>query len=129
MRNRAKCKLCQAIVESFINNEYVTCKCGQLSVMDGPAMRMEFVDENNVLRLDDEGNEYPIKYQHQSHEKKEKDETSIGAHKLTKDELIAELDSLIKIYNNLPDHAMEQPVTHADHQSLLMILSSIFKAS
>lgn len=128
MKNRAKCKLCHSVIESFFKGDYVECECGEIAVYDGEAMRVAYKAMKNFLRLDDEGNEYPIKYE----EKKEQNtqgEIGVGTHKPTKEELIQELDNMIKAYDGLPYNASMAPVTHADHHSLLMVLSSIFKAS
>ena len=35
MRNRAKCKLCNDIIESTDNKDVIDCKCGEISVMGG----------------------------------------------------------------------------------------------
>ena len=35
MRNRAKCKLCDDIIESVHHHDYITCKCGEISVDGG----------------------------------------------------------------------------------------------
>lgn len=48
--------------------------------------------------------------------------------KLTKKELIDELDALIARSDDLPQHAMLSPITHADYYSLMLLLSSIFRA-
>ena len=34
-RNRAQCKLCKDIIESKHRHDFVTCKCGKLSVDGG----------------------------------------------------------------------------------------------
>jgi len=35
IRNRAKCKLCGDIIESKYRHDFVTCKCGAISVDGG----------------------------------------------------------------------------------------------
>lgn len=128
MRNRAKCKQCNSIIESFMQGDYVSCKCGQIAVNHGPAMFCEALDWNNFLRLDEEDNEKPVTYK----EKKQGEDESVNkdeqAHKPTKEELIRILDEMIKSYEHLPQHALMQPVTHADQLSLLIMFSSLFKS-
>jgi hypothetical protein len=44
-------------------------------------------------------------------------------------ELISELDYMILCVQSISDKAKHTPVTHADHLSLMMLISSLFKAS
>lgn len=44
-------------------------------------------------------------------------------------ELVAELDYMILCVQSISDKAKHTPVTHADHLSLMMLISSLFKAS
>lgn len=46
-----------------------------------------------------------------------------------KAQLLEILDEMIKTYEELPQNAMIQPVTHYDHTSLLLLLRELFKAS
>jgi len=46
-----------------------------------------------------------------------------------KEKLMEILDEMIKTYENLPQNAMMQPVTHYDHTSLLLLLRELFKVS
>ena len=62
MRNRAKCKLCNTIIESFHQHDYVKCKCDEIAVDGGPdGCRVMAKNWDNFLRVDDSGKEYPIK--------------------------------------------------------------------
>lgn len=57
VRNRAQCKLCGDIIESFHHHDYVTCKCGEISVDGGLAYsKCSAMHWENFLRIDDEGN-------------------------------------------------------------------------
>ena len=55
MKNRAKCKLCNSIIESFHRHDYVTCACGEIAV-DGGLDYFKVIarDYANFLRIDDE---------------------------------------------------------------------------
>lgn len=120
MRNRAKCKLCKDIIESFHSTDTVICKCGEISVSHGNSLCCASKNWENFLRVDDEGNEIIVKT-----ESKEKQTDSIVRH--TKKDLIDMLDMMIENIERLPQNAMSQPITHYDLVSALILLSSIFK--
>lgn len=46
-----------------------------------------------------------------------------------KEDLLNILEEMIKTYENLPQSAMMQPITHYDHTSLLLLMLELFKAS
>lgn len=45
----------------------------------------------------------------------------------TKEELLEMIKEMIKNLEELPPGAMLTPITHYDHQSLLLLLSALFK--
>jgi hypothetical protein len=121
MRNRAKCKLCEEIIESTHRHDYVTCKCGEISVDGGDDYhRCRAGNWENFLRVDDEGNiVIPVI----------KDPEPVPeSPKPTKDELLSMLTEMIKRIESLPPQALYSPVNHADLNSLLILLASIFRA-
>jgi len=131
MKNRAKCKLCSSIIESFHNTDYVTCKCGHISVYGGPSL-MQCGAENwdNFLRVDDNGSEVVVKIRDVNALFDPKKTTSeIIQDRPTKQELISILDEMIAKIDTLPQHAMTAPISHYDYSALLILLSSIFKVS
>lgn len=128
MRNRAKCKLCNSIIESFMRNDYVTCSCGEISVNHGPALWCEARDWINFRRIDDDGNEIPVAYKDKQGQQNDDVGGQEQAHKPSTGDLLSMLDEMIKSYDTLPHHAMLSPVSHADHISLLMLVSSLFKS-
>lgn len=117
MRNIAKCKLCKDIIESFHDSDHVFCKCGEISVNNGKAMRCTAKDFNNFLRVDDKGNEIIVTVINENEEKQN----------ITRDDILKALDEQIKSIENLPDHAKLGPVNHYDLLSLMLWLSSFFK--
>lgn len=125
MRNRAKCKLCNSIIESFHRHDYVTCQCGEISVDGGlDYFRCRAGDWSNFLRVDDEGNEIvPV-----IKDKEELVPINEEAKKPNRDELIDMLEEMMKGYERLPEHAMLSPVTHADLVSVLLLLLSILRS-
>jgi hypothetical protein len=128
MRNRAKCKLCNDIIESMHSTDLQACKCGQIYVDGGDALTCGSYDWNNFLRVDDEGNEIIPKIQEKDEINLNQSKNEIPNHKPSKKEMLDMLDEMIKSYENLPQHAMLSPVTHADFVSLLLLLSSIFRS-
>jgi len=120
MRNRAKCKLCESIIESFANIDLVSCKCGEISIAGGENKYECFANDfSNFLRVDDEGNEIIVMF-------KEK-EAERPREKTSKQDLLAWLDEMIKRYDDLPEHAMYAPITHSDFISLLLLMSAFLK--
>ena len=125
MRNRAKCRLCQSVIESFHNYDYVVCKCGEISVDGGNEyFKCGALDWKNFMRVDDEGNEIvPIIKDKEEVEKTE----SVPSMKPTKKDLLQMLDEMIKSYERLPDHAKAIPISHYDFISALLLLSSVLR--
>lgn len=124
MKNRAKCKLCNEIIESFHSTDYVFCKCGEIAVDGGSALRCFASDWDNFLRVDDEGNEIVPTIQDISQPMID----TTNNEKLSKKELIDMLDEMIKAYDRLPQSAMANPVSNYDLVSALMLVSALFKA-
>ncbi len=124
MKNRAKCKLCASIIESYHDTDYVSCKCGHISVDGGTSMKCAAIDWSNFLRVDDEGNEILVTVKS---DKQNVDEELIQE-KPSKAKMLEILDEMIKSYESLPKYAMEGAVTNYDLLSALILLSSILKA-
>jgi len=124
MRNRAKCKLCQNVIESFHKYDYVTCGCGEISITGGlDELSCSAKNFDNFLRVDDQGNEVMVKVIGG----KEKVETIELQPILTRKERIEMLDAMIKNIENLPQNAMTLPINHYDFYSFMLLVSSILK--
>lgn len=123
MRNKAKCKLCLTIIESFHPTDLVNCKCGEIFVDGGSAMKCGASNWNNFLRVDDEGNEIQIKLKNDDQVKPLYNEKIS-----TKKELISRIEDVIASIESLPNHAMSSPLTHWDYINLLQLIKDIFKA-
>jgi hypothetical protein len=126
MRNRAKCKLCQSIIESFHSTDYVVCKCGEISLDAGESLRCFAKDFNNFLRVDDEGNEIVVTFK-KIDDDKSKDKTE-SKPIYTKKDLLDMLEEQIKSIDNLPSHALHSFVTNSDLQAVLVLLLAILRA-
>lgn len=124
MKNRAKCRLCQTIIESFHSSDYVSCKCGEISI-DGGNDRLYCgaKDFANFMRVDDEGNEIAVKIV----EKTEEAETPTETPRPTRKEKIEMLEAMIKNIEGLPQHAMSSSINHYDLHSFMILLLSILR--
>ena len=120
MRNRAKCKLCNSVIESFHQGDYVDCKCGEISVSGGAAMYCAAKSWDHFVRVDDEGSEIVTKVVD--------DVKPLYTEKPTKKELIEMLERDICNIENMPQAALTSPITHYDLISYLMIVAAIFKS-
>jgi len=123
-RNRAKCKLCRCIIESFHPTDYVMCNCGEIFVDAGEALKCGAKKWDNFLRIDDNGNEIVIKIKEEINDVK----PLYNGEKPTKKQLIEMLDEMANNIEKLPQHAMTAPITHYDHWSLITLLSAILRS-
>lgn len=126
MRNRAKCKLCHSIIESFHEYDFVSCKCGEISVDGGDSLKCGAINWDNFLRVDDDGNTIVPKIKEKASDKGLSEETLVNP--MTKDEMLNELDRMITSIEELPPIAMSTPITHYDFVSALMLLRSILRS-
>lgn len=135
MRNRAKCKLCGSILESFHRNDYVTCQCGEISIEGGQDyFKCAARDWNNFLRLDDLDNEIIPKIFNEENKKEpqvleEKTKTVEEVRSFpSKQDLLDSLDHMIENINNLPADAKITAVNYYDWISSLSLVSALFKS-
>lgn len=127
MKNRAKCKVCLSVIESFHIYDYVTCKCGQISISGGnDKLECSAKDWANFLRIDDEGHEIIVKVK-DSKESKESTNSDENPPKMTKKEMLEMLEASVKNIENLPKGAMIQPITHYDMYNFMVLVLAIFK--
>lgn len=118
MRNRAKCKLCNDVIEGNDSNEFVFCKCKHIGVMGiSDPYKCLVTDWDNFIRIDDEDREVIPKIV-------EPQEPIITPEE-KKDRLLAMFKGLIDSYESLPSHAKLNPITHYDMQSALFIMYEI----
>lgn len=121
MRNRAKCKLCSDILESFHEHDWVSCKCGEISICGGNVkLECSAKDWKSFLRVDDQGNVIVPKVMH-----KDEVEAIVEPKALSKAEKIAMLEEMVKNLENLPQNVMSTPINHYDFYSYLLVVVSI----
>lgn len=125
MRNRAKCKKCKHVIESFHRFDYITCECGEISVDGGTdSFKCSARDWGNFIRISDEDEEIPVKVKDEP-----KAETIVVEPvKLGKRELVQELLSMANSIESLPKHALHSAATQYDLYALIALLVAIFKS-
>jgi hypothetical protein len=133
MKNRAKCKLCGDIIESFHRHDYVHCKCGEIAVDGGSSyFKCSAINWENFLRIDDEGNEIVPSIVESTDDKilewakeKLKEPAEFEAKDSATRQHLAAIDDMIAAIERLPDRAMSDPVTHYDLYALLVLIRVI----
>lgn len=121
MTTRAKCRLCNDLIESMSCHHYVTCECGEISIgsgSDGGYIRCRANNPENLLRLDDEDNVIlpPVR-------------DGTGSTEPPKQYNLAKLCAMIDRIESLPPQSLYAPINHADYASLLRELLDILRAS
>lgn len=128
MRNRAKCKLCLATIESKEQHDFVSCVCGEISIDGGPVyFKASAKNFENFLRIDDDGNEVQVKFKDQELASPETSPQPTG--RLSRAELLDMLEETLKGTEKLPPHALYAAPTHADVYSLGVLILAILRAS
>ena len=52
VRNKAQCKLCGDVIESHNRHDFMSCKCGEISVDGGKSyIKRSAKDLNNIIEL------------------------------------------------------------------------------
>lgn len=124
MKNRAKCKLCNDILESFHAYDYVTCKCGEISISGGnDRFECSAKDWKNFMRVDEDGNEIMVKVVDEAQEP-EPDEFP----KMNREQKIQMLEAMVRTLENLPNSAMDCYITHYDLYSFMLVVVEILKS-
>lgn len=124
MRNRAKCKKCGDIIESFHATDLVYCKCGEIGIDGGDALKCMAKDWAYFVRIDDKDIEVPVKVV----EKEKQVEDAIPDTKPTHADLLNMLDDMIMVYEKLPPQAATSSITPYDLLSVLLLLSAILRS-
>lgn len=126
LRNRAKCKKCQSIIESFHRHDYITCKCGEISVDGGNDYhKCSARDWDNFLRIDDDGNEIVPRIVEAQTPVPSDTPTSAAP---TRTELLKMLDSIVASIEALPPNGQVASVSNLDLASSLLLIAAIFRS-
>ena len=127
MKNRAKCKLCSSIIESFHPNDHVLCKCGEIELNGGEAMLTKANDYSNFIRVDDLGNETAVQYR--QHPKEEASHAGVEKPQegLRKKDLLELLQEMIDNEEKLPTGAKEAHLNTYDLLRYMILIKQIFE--
>lgn len=133
MKNRAKCKLCDDIIESAHSQDYQLCKCGEIFVDGGKDLKCGAKDWTNFRRIDDSDREIIPKIIEKSDispgnvESEEVHSTYEPNPEQKHANLCSMLKGVIDSYDNLPQHAKLASITHYDLQAALLIIYEIVR--
>lgn len=124
MKNRAKCKLCNTVLESFHRFDLVACKCGEISISGGcDVFECAARNWSNFLRVDDNDNEIIVKIDGEKTSEVISD-TSTEI-KLDRKELLAMLERSIDYIDNLPTHAKQVSVSLDELNAVVRTIHAI----
>jgi hypothetical protein len=118
MRNRAKCKKCNSVIESFTVTDFVQCECGEIAV-DGGEMKFLTYAKNfdNFIRINEKDEEIQVKVVNKDEAERESLHTNETPLDLVKQMIIR--------YQELPQAAMQAPATNYDILSMLLLIESL----
>lgn len=122
MKNRAKCKLCNTIITTLNTLDEFSCPCGELTIdcISGEFHAKVKSDIDNLILVDDEGNEIIPKFAHIELE------MSVPN---SRKEILLTLDAMIASIDSLPPSARQSPITHSDFSAALSLIATLFRAS
>lgn len=127
MKNRAKCRLCGSIIESYFDGDYVECKCGEIAVSGGLGMHCHWRNAENLIRVDDDGNniipQYVDEVPEDAHDKKDHEHQK----EIARDECIYILDQLIEHDSALPTNIQTSPALLCDLIKYALVISRALK--
>jgi hypothetical protein len=127
MKNKAKCKLCKSVIESFHHTDFVPCACGEIAVDGGDSLKCYANDFSNFLRIDDNGNEVEVVVK-SSDINAAKQQPEHYSSTPNRRELIEQLAMMAENIEKLPPHALANPISHYDFFSLLALLTAILRS-
>lgn len=115
-RNRAKCKLCGDILESFHMDDYVKCSCNEISICGGQDRYFCAANDwKNFVRVDDDDSEIiPMIVDKESMSRKHVK--------------LDMLRNMVETFKNLPDHERYKAITGQDFYSSLSLLLELFES-
>lgn len=126
MKNRAKCKLCNTVLESFHRYDYVHCKCGEISISGGcDVFECAARNWSNFLRVDDNDNEILVKVEGIEPDKTNSKPDNSNEIKLDRKELLAMLKRSIDYIDNLPTHAKRVSVSLDELNAVVRTIHAI----
>ncbi len=133
---KAKCKLCNNIIEIKNRTDMFSCPCGEITI-DYITTQLHAsikTDKTNLLFVDDDNNEILNKTLETEDAawidgKSIEDPTSEEINTHSRRELLSMVDALILNIDRMPQEAKYAPVTHSDFSELLTLIASLFRSS
>lgn len=131
-RNRAKCKKCDDIIESFFVYDTVSCSCGEIAVStgegEGDAKYLSSANDfANFIRVDDMDKEVPVDYRENKEKDNKEAEPAEDNKDMAIDSLLDVLKNKIEIVSNLPTHIQQSFVTQMDLADALSVVYALFR--
>ena len=124
MRNRAKCRLCDDILESLNKDDIKICSCGQIAICGGSdELKGKAKDPANFIRINDDDSEVITEIENAS------TPTPSDTSPPSRDELLDMLKDFISAAEELPNHVKISFSTESDLQALRKLVYSILRAS
>jgi len=129
LRNRAKCKLCGYLIESFHRYDYVSCECGEIAV-DGGKEYYKVMAKNydNFIRIDDMGNEVPIKVLDEADNSN--NNTNSDNDIINDSDKLSPFQTFVAMKENLdalPEFVKDEKISYRELSSILAVLIEILK--
>ena len=128
MKNRAKCKLCNSIIESFHPTDHVICKCGEIELNGGDGMYAKANDFKNFVRVDDRGNEIVVRYHQVQPEVNADEQPEEEPKDLGFSEAVQELQRLVDLDEQFLKQGNNAPVSRYDLSIYMLYIVKIFKS-
>lgn len=126
MRNRAKCKLCGDVIESFLKVDYVTCRCSEISI-DGGSYYLYAAarDWNNFIRIADDDSEVAVRVVDKDHI--DDGSTTMIEPRISRKDLLEMFEEMTNRLDQLPQHVKQMSPTNADLYSFMLVLSQLLR--
>lgn len=128
MKNRAKCKLCNSIIESSFPGDVVYCECGEICVFNGDGMDMAPFGSPHFMRVDDRGNEIVVRYHQVQPEVNADEQPEEEPKDLGFSEAVQELQRLIDLDEQFLKQGNNAPVSRYDLSIYMLYIVKIFKS-
>lgn len=121
MTTKAKCKLCQDIIQIGQEDGYVKCSCGEIGLHRDQGTNSYYArDWDNFFFVDDKGNEIiPTIKKMQDTER-----TNVV---MNRQQMLEMLDKFVSDIEALPPLAMQTYINHYDYLNLLTLIRALFK--
>lgn len=138
---RAKCKLCNNIIEIKNRIDMFSCPCGEITIDFITAQLHASIktDKTNLLFVDDDDNEIVTKTLDSENvawidgksivDPKEKEMMNEDVNLGSRRELLSMIDALIHNIDSMPNQGRFAPVTHSDFAEILSLVAALFRSS